>query len=236
MVGPLFPCGLSRTSYKHAGCKGKGLSARLREPERRPRPLCLLNRHEAPDQVELDGSGLTQYLAAHPTSARDDVVDLAVRHPSGMEFLSLADGGPNPFQLRQLLPVLRRHYDLIILDAGTEDRWLADAAMELADAIILVACHRPDRKDPIDRWSERLWGLGLEGKTILALNRRGAFDPPMPRHGFPFVLDLPNDSAVTAAEERHTAWATAANSSAVRQLRAALRLLLPHLFAGADRR
>ncbi len=206
------------------------------ESEHRPRPLCLLNRREGPDQLELDDSGLARYLTTHPTTARDDIVDLAVRHPSGVEFLSIADGGPNAFQLRQMLPVLRRHYDLIVFDAGTEDRWLADAAMELADAIILTSLQHPDGKGVIDRWSERIWGLGLEGKTVLARNRREAFDPPMPRYRFQFVLELTTDSAIVHAEEQGIAWATAANSNAVRLLRAAVRTLLPRLFAGADRR
>jgi len=204
-----------------------------REPERRPRPLCLLNRREAPDQLELDGGALARYLIAHPTTARDDVVDLAARHPSGAEFLSIDEGGPNAFQLRQMLPMLRRHYDLIVFDAGTEDRWMADAAMELADAIILAAWQPADGKDTLDRWSERIWGLGLEGKTVLTLNRRVASDPPTRRSPYRFLLELPDDRAIAEAEERRTAWTGATSSSAVRQVRAAARMLLPHLFSGA---
>jgi len=205
-----------------------------REPERLARPLCLLNRQEGPDHVELDGSALARYLTAHPTTARDDVVDLAIRHPSGAEFLSIAGGGPNAFQLRQMLPMLRRHYDLIVFDAGTEDRWMTDAAMELADVILLGAWPSADGKETVDRWSERIWGLGLEGKTVLTLNRRVASDPPTRRTPYQFVLELPDDPTVAEADERGTAWASGRNSSAVRQFRAAVRTLLPHLFWRAD--
>jgi len=64
-------------------------------------------------------------------------------NPMGLKVLPIADGGPNAYQLRQLLPVLRRYYDLIVLDLKKEDHWLIDTAMELADAVIVTSLPAP---------------------------------------------------------------------------------------------
>jgi len=147
----------------------------LRVPGQRPRPLCLL---DWPDALGADAIGVARYLAAHPTGIPDDVVDLAVPQSNGVEVLPIADGGPNAYQLRQLLPVLRRYYDLIVLDLKKEDHWLIDTAMELADAVIVTSLPAPGLQAAIAQWSNRIWALGFEGKSVLTLNRRSVRDPP----------------------------------------------------------
>ena len=203
----------------------------LRVAGQRPRPLCLL---DCPDALDADGIGLARYLAAHPTGLPDDVVDLAVPQSNGVEVLTIADGGPNPYQLRQLLPVLRRYYDLIVLDLKGEDHWLIDTALELADVILVTSLPTPSLEAAIAQWSNRIWALGFEGKSVLTLNRRSVRDPPTPRYRFQFGLELPDDRAIAQPDGLRAAPMGSA-SPAARRLQAAGHLLLPDLFAEGGR-
>src|SRR5439155_25914389 len=122
-----------------------------KEPNRRLRPLCLLRSDDVPSGIALDGSALETYFRAQSTSVDDDVVDIAGRHPEGIEFLAMGREKPSASQLRQLLPVLRDHYDAIILDIAADDRWLASVSAELADAGFLMWAPSPDA-GPLPRW------------------------------------------------------------------------------------
>ncbi len=203
------------------------------EAGRRPRPVCLLNGQTTGDGVPLDPTRLDRYLREHPTDTRDDLIELATWHPSGAEFFSTAERLPHASQLRHLLPTLRRYYDAIFFDGSTDDRWLMDAAAELADMMLLVGQPGSLRNGVVGQWSERVWGLGFEGKTILVLNRRRATDRSESlRHPFYYTWELPDDPAVPDGERTGTAWGIG-NSSAARQLRIGAHALLPTLFAGA---
>jgi Mrp family chromosome partitioning ATPase len=199
-----------------------------KEPTRRLRPLCLLGSDNVPSGVSLDGQALEAYLRAQSLSVDDDVVDLAGRHPEGIEFLAMGREKPSASQLRQLLPVLRDHYDAIIMDIPADDRWLATTSVELADAVFLMWA--PSSTDgTLQRWVDRLWGLGLEGKTILTVGRRRAADPSLPTRASQFVLEIPEDRAIRDRVDDDMAWAVANSSAAGRQLRQAARRLLPDL-------
>src|ERR1700726_1603821 len=205
-----------------------------KEPDRRLRPLCLLRSDDVPSGVALDSQALEAYLRAQSSAVDDDVVDLAGRHPEGIEFLAMGREKPSASQLRQLLPVLRDHYDAIIMDIPADDRWLATTSVELADGVFLMWA--PGSQDgTLQRWVDRLWGLGLEGKTILTVGRRLAADKRLPKHASQFVLEIPEDSAIRDRGDSDMAWAIAIASAAGRQLRQAGRSLLPDLFPqGAD--
>jgi Mrp family chromosome partitioning ATPase len=205
-----------------------------KEPNRRLRPLCLLRSDDVPSGVSLDSQALEAYLRAQSSAVDDDVVDLAGRHPEGIEFLAMGREKPSASQLRQLLPVLRDHYDAIILDIPADDRWLATVSAELADAVFLMWAP-PTVDGTPQRWVDRLWGLGLEGKTILTIGRRRAADPSLAKQASQFVLEIPEDSAIRDRGDSDMAWAIANASAAGRQLRQAARSLLPDLFPqGAD--
>ncbi|MDQ6719818.1 MAG: hypothetical protein M3003_03355 [Candidatus Dormibacteraeota bacterium] len=205
-----------------------------KEPDRRLRPLCLLRSDEVPSGVPLDSPALETYFRAQSTAVDDDVVDLAGRHPEGIEFLAMGRERPSASQLRQLLPVLRDHYDAIIMDIPADDRWLATVSAELADAIFLMWAPRPE-VGTLQRWVDRLWGLGLEGKTILTVGRRRAADPSLPKPASQFVLEIPEDRAIRDRTDSDMVWAVANSSAAGRQLRQAARRLLPDLLPrGAD--
>jgi hypothetical protein len=125
--------------------------------------------------------------------------------------------------------VLRDHYDAIIMDIPADDRWLATVSAELADAVFLMWA--PSTADgTLQRWLDRLWGLGLEGKTILTVGRRRAADPSLPKHASQFVLEIPEDRIIRDRGDTDMAWAVANSSAAGRQLRQAARSLLPDLF------
>jgi hypothetical protein len=205
-----------------------------KEPDRRLRPLCLLRSDDVPSGVALDSPALETYFRAQSTAVDDDVVDLAGRHPEGIEFLAMGRDKPSASQLRQLLPVLRDHYDAIIMDIPADDRWLATTSVELADAVFLIWA--PGSQDgTLQRWVDRLWGLGLEGKTVLTMGRRRAADPSLPKRASQFVLEIPEDRAVRDRGDNDMAWAVANSSAAGWQLRLAARRLLPDLLPqGAD--
>src|SRR6202022_2232813 len=204
-----------------------------KEPNRRPRPLCLLRSDDVPSGLSLDSQALEAYLRAQSSAVHDDVVDLAGRHAEGIEFLGMGREKPSASQLRQLLPVLRDHYDVIIMDIPADDRWLATTSVELADAVFLMWAPRTE-DGTLQRWVDRLWGLGLEAKTILTMGRRRAADPSLPKHDSQFVLEIPEDRIVRELGDSDMAWAIANSSAAGRQLREAARLLLPELFPQGD--
>jgi hypothetical protein len=205
-----------------------------KEPDRRLRPLCLLRSDDVPSGVTLDSSALETYFRAQSMAVDDDVVDLAGRHPEGMEFLAMGRDKPSASQLRQLLPVLRDHYDAIIMDIPADDRWLATTSVELADAVFLMWAPRTE-DGTLQRWVDRLWGLGLETKTILTMGRRQAGDRPLPKDASQFELEIPEDAAIRDRVDNDMAWALANSSAAGRQLRQAARSLIPDLFPqGAD--
>src|SRR6266566_1073583 len=195
---------------------------------RRPRPLVLLQRQGVANRNGQPG-WLTEYLAEHPTTVRDDALDVAVRHPNGTEVLRLADGDVNTIQLRELLAVFRKYYDLIVFDAMVEDHRTVQATMELADAIVLVI---PDRREGIEamtRWAERVHGLGLEGRSILAVTRRHTPSSMVSSAPFLFGLEFPEDGTTVEAGVGLTVWARVGPAN--RQLRNAARRLLPQLLA-----
>jgi hypothetical protein len=200
-----------------------------KEPGRRLRPLCLLRSDDVPSGISLDSQALEAYLRAQSSSVDDDVVDLADRHQEGIELLAIGRDKPSASQLRQLLPVLRDHYDAIILDIPADDRWLATTSVELADAVFLMWAP-PIEDGTLQRWVDRLWGLGLEGKTILTIGRRRATDPPLPKRASQFVLEIPEDGAIRDRGDNDVAWAIANSSAAGLQVRQAARSLLPDLF------
>jgi Mrp family chromosome partitioning ATPase len=200
-----------------------------KEPGRRIRPLCLLRSDDVPSGISLDSQALEAYLRAQSSAVDDDVVDLAGHHPEGIEFLAMGREKPSASRLRQLVPVLRDHYDAIIMDIPADDRWLATVSAELADAVFLMWA--PSTEDgTLRRWMDRLWGLGLEGKTILTVGRRRAADQSPSKRASQFVLEIPEDRAIRDRADNDMAWAVANSSAAGRQLRQAARRLLPDLF------
>src|SRR5919204_2848655 len=112
---------------------------------RRPRPVCLFRDEDLPEGVALDAHALDSYLRNHPADVDEDILGLAGRHREGIEVLSIGGKRPNAVQMDQLLPVLRQHYDTVIMDIPADGRWLASMSVGLADAVFLVWAPRERR-------------------------------------------------------------------------------------------
>src|SRR6266567_5442332 len=105
---------------------------------RRPRPICLLRAGVLTSTVGLDPKPFTDYCRSHMAAVGDEVIQLAERHPSGCEVLCVADGVLDGHRLRLLSSVLRRFYDVVILDCPPGDRWLTDTAFDASEVSLLV--------------------------------------------------------------------------------------------------
>lgn len=172
------------------------------------RPVALLRGGELTQRLGLDPGPLGSYLTAHPVSIDDTLVELAQRHVSGCEVLCLGDGDLNGQRLRLMLPVLRRFYDLIVLDCPTDDRWLTDVAVEVSDLTLLVAQPTASSASHAAAWADRAWNRGIEGKTALWLNRvdahRRLSDSALQE--FRHQLRMPQDRVVEEADRQGLPW------------------------------
>lgn len=193
------------------------------------RPLALLRAGELTDRLGLDPAPLSSFLAAHPVSVDDALVELAERHVCGCELLVIGDGDLNGQRLRLLLPVLRRFYDLIALDCPTDDRWLTDVAVEVADLTLLVAQPSTRSASQAAAWGARVWDRGIEGKIALGLNRvagRTPFHDSLLRE-FRHQIWIPEDRVIAESDREGLPWVLRWESSARRVTETALEQLLP---------
>jgi cellulose biosynthesis protein BcsQ len=134
------------------------------------------------------------------------------------------------------VPVLRRFYDLIVVDCPFADRWLTDSALELADSILLVSLPSLASATSAGRWADRIWALGLEAKTVLIRNRRIAGAATKPGQLFLFGADLPDDPAVGGFDARGMPWCLDRRLPDATELVQIAGALLPTLFAKESQR
>ena len=200
---------------------------------RRPRPICLMRDDDLPSGVTLDTQSIDAYLRSHPADVPEDILDLAGRHPDGIEFLSIGGARPNAIQVDLLLPILREHYDAIIMDIPADAHWTASMSMGLADAVFLVVTSG-ESASTLELWLDRLWGLGLEGKTIVTIGRRRARDRQRGGKAYQFFLEIPEGSAISANDVDSMTWAVG-DTGVTRQLKQAARRLLPDLYSKEPR-
>src|SRR5258708_14909925 len=123
----------------------------------RPRPMCLLTEGALSESVGVETDALMELLERNVARVPDEVVNVAKRHPSGVEVLALAPGQLNVEQLRRLLQLLRRHYDAIVIDCPRGDLWLEEIVTQVVDVLLLVALPSDRSAGGCGRWVERLW-------------------------------------------------------------------------------
>ena len=192
---------------------------------RRPRPICLLEAGGLSDRLELDPEPLTDYLVRNPVSVGDELLGFAKRHPTGLELLSISEGAINGQRLRVLLPFLRKHYDVILLDCPSGDRWLTEVALDLSELVLVVGLPSARSAAAAAPWAEEAWRRGLEGRSAVVVNRVEP-DGPVPdalAAGFLHHAELPDDPSVGAADSHALPWSLAFRSLAARHLREAAR-------------
>jgi len=141
---------------------------------RRPRPICVLRAGPLSTTVGLDPKPFTDYCRSHMAAVSDEVIELAERHPSGCEVLCVADGVLDGHRLRLLSSVLRRFYDVVILDCPPGDRWLTDSAFDASEVSLLVGLPTDESAKAVLPWSDSSWRYGLDARFGLIVNRVSA--------------------------------------------------------------
>ena len=198
---------------------------------RRPRPVCLLIDGEMTTALGLDPAPLNSYFASHPASADESVADIAVRHPTGCELLCVGPDVLNGQRLRLLIPVLRRIYDLVVIDVPSGDRWLTDVAVETSDVALLITRPTLESASASAAWADRAWERGLEGKLAIIVNREAA-GQPVPSTFMSALLHVavvPDDQVVLRNDLRGFAWVLRFESRARMALTGFSHQLLPEL-------
>jgi cellulose biosynthesis protein BcsQ len=198
---------------------------------RRPRSICLLADGPMTSALAIDSRPLLEYISDHPARMTEEVLAFAAHHPSGCELLCLSGDRFDPQHLRLLVPVLRRFYDLVVLDCPFSDRWLTASALELADGILGVSLPSIASATAVGRWADRIWALGLEAKTVLVRNRRIAGAATKPDHPFLFGADLPDDPAIEGFDANGLPWCLDRRLPAATELLQIAGALMPTLFA-----
>src|SRR5260370_3940970 len=138
---------------------------------RRPRPICLLRAGPLTSTVGLDPKPFTDFCRSHIATVRAQVSAFAERHPSGCEVLCVADGVLDGHRLRLLISVLRRFYDLVVIDCPPGDRWLTDSAFDASEVSLLVGLPSQQSATAAVPWSDMSWRYGLDARFGLLVNR-----------------------------------------------------------------
>ncbi len=174
----------------------------------RPRPLCLLREGDLAAALGLDDKAVVAYFAGRPVSADEDILDLAVRHPSGCELLCIGGGAPNGQQLRLLMPVLRRFYDPIVIDCPTDDRWLTEVAVDVSDVVALVGLPTVESASAAARWADRGWERGITGELVELTNRvrAGRRESEGLGSGLQYRASIPEDQLVLSHDRQGLPW------------------------------
>jgi len=191
----------------------------------------LLTAGQLTTSLGLDPAPLSNYFLSHRASVDESVVDLAVRHPSGCELLCVGPDTLNGQRLRLLIPVLRRAYDLVVLEVPSGDRWLIDVAVETSDVSLLIARPTPKSASATAAWADRAWERGLEGKLALIVDQAAA-TKPMPTSLMSGLLHLavvPDDRVVATNDLKGFPWVLRFESRARDALARFARQLLPDL-------
>jgi len=174
----------------------------------RPRPLCLLREGDLAAALGLDDKAVVAYFGGRPVSADEDILDLAVRHPSGCELLCIGGGAPNGQQLRLLMPVLRRFYDPIVIDCPTDDRWLTEVAVDVSDVVALVGLPTVESASAAARWADRGWERGITGELVELTNRvrAGRRESEGLGSGLQYRASIPEDPLVLSHDRQGLPW------------------------------
>jgi hypothetical protein len=190
-----------------------------------PRPVCVLRDCPLARALELDPQPLERYLGVHH-EVDPDLVNLAVRHPSGCELLCLGGGQEH---LPSLVAELARHYDAVLVDGALGERPLMDVVTEMADVLVLVGLPAASSVRSAGTWIERAWAMSLQDRTILLVNRVVAHEPP-PRElelAFPHTAELPDEPRIADADRDGIPWSLDRRQPASQQLAAiAAQLML----------
>jgi hypothetical protein len=198
---------------------------------RRPRPICVLRAGPLSTTVGLDPKPFTDYCRSHMAAVGDEVIELAERHPSGCEVLCVADGVLDGHRLRLLSSVLRRFYDVVILDCPPGDRWLTDSAFDASEVSLLVGLPSDESAKAVLPWSDSSWRYGLDARFGLIVNRVSARTsiPELLPAAFANLALIPEDAVAGNALE--LPWVLRPESRAGRAIAELAARLVPDVAA-----
>ena len=198
---------------------------------RRPRPICVVRAGPLSSTVGLDPKPFTDYCRSHMAAVGDEVIELAERHPSGCEVLCVADGVLDGHRLRLLSSVLRRFYDVVILDCPPGDRWLTDSAFDASEVSLLVGLPSDESAKAVLPWSDSSWRYGLDARFGLIVNRVSAKTsiPELLPAAFANLALIPEDAVAGNALE--LPWVLRPESRAGRAITELAARLVPDIAA-----
>ena len=198
---------------------------------RRPRPICVVRAGPLSSTVGLDPKPFTDYCRSHMAAVGDEVIELAERHPSGCEVLCVADGVLDGDRLRLLSSVLRRFYDVVVLDCPPGDRWLTDSAFDASEVSLLVGLPSDESAKAVLPWSDSSWRYGLDARFGLIVNRVSARTsiPELLPAAFANLALIPEDAVAGNALE--LPWVLRPESRAGRAITELAARLVPDIAA-----
>ena len=198
---------------------------------RRPRPISLLRAGPLTSTVGLDPKPFTEYCRSHMATVGDEVIELAERHPSGCEVLCVADGVLDGHRLRLLISVLRRFYDLVVIDCPPGDRWLTDSTFDASEVSLLVGLPSEQAAAAAVPWSDMSWRYGLDARFGLLVNRVSARStiPQLLPAAFANRALIPEDAVTSNPLE--LPWVLRPDSRAGHALSELATMLVPDLAA-----
>jgi len=201
----------------------------------RPRPMCLLTEGALSESLGVDADALMELLERNVARVPDEVVNLAMRHPSGVEGLALAPGRLNVEQLRRLLQLLRRHYDAIVIDCPRGDSWLEEIVTQVVDVLLLVALPSDRSAGECRRWVDRLWRQRAEQRAAVVVNRRRLDHPPEGvTRGFVHSIHISDSMTMADFDSRGAPWVLDTSLAPATEMGKVAAGLMPPMFAEAQ--
>jgi pilus assembly protein CpaE len=172
---------------------------------------------------------------------REFLRELVVKHKSGLEILAGSDNFDRPAAadaaaLEELLRLLARQYEYILVDAGSQINSCTVAALYTADQMFLVANPDVPSVRNAQRLLDRVRQLGAAGERVRVLLNRAAEPYPIPPKqiegalGHPIHHTFPSDyKTVSTALNSGVPLALAGNSDIAGQFdRFTRRILDPN--------
>jgi len=164
--------------------------------------------------------------------------ELVTKHKSGLDIMAGSElferpGPADTSALEELFQLLARHYEYIVIDAGSDINPCAAAALYAADMMFLVANPDVPSVRNAQRLLERVRQIGACGERVRLLLNRAAEPYPIPPKqietalGHPIHHTFPSDYAtVSNALNSGTPLALSGNSDLATQFDHFTRLIL----------
>jgi pilus assembly protein CpaE len=169
---------------------------------------------------------------------REFLKELVVKHKSGLEILAGSDnfdrpGAADGSAIEELLRLLARQYEYLVIDAGSQINSCAVATLYASDRIFLVANPDVPSVRNAQRLLERFREIGASGDRVRLLLNRAAEPYPIPPKqieaalGHPVHHTFPSDyKTVSTALNSGVPLALAGNSDIATQFDRFTRLIL----------